>query len=108
MKTSVMKAIALILSADAELLDILSVTAEMSLQSSLIALLLGVAGFFMDMRLLPAVFTVDMGLNFRQHTCQIILFVKAAIDMRMQHKVGDTALRLAVFIKTFTCMFMDA
>ena len=42
MKTSVMKAIALILSADAELLDILSVTAEMSLQSSLIALLLGV------------------------------------------------------------------
>jgi len=42
MKTSVMKAIALILSADAELLDILSVTAQMSLQSSLIALLLGV------------------------------------------------------------------
>lgn len=41
MKTSVMKAIALILSADAELLDILSVTAEMSLQSSIFALLLG-------------------------------------------------------------------
>ena len=36
-----MKAIALILSADAELLDILGVTAEMSLQSSVIALLLG-------------------------------------------------------------------
>ena len=41
MKTSVMKAIALILSADAELLDILSVTAEMSIQSSMIALLIG-------------------------------------------------------------------
>ena len=41
MKTSVMKAIALIVSADAELLDILSVTAEVSLQSSVIALLLG-------------------------------------------------------------------
>ena len=41
MKTSVMKAIALILSADAELLDILSVTAEVSLQSSIIALILG-------------------------------------------------------------------
>ena len=36
-----MKAIALILSADAELLDILSVTAEMSIQSSVFALLLG-------------------------------------------------------------------
>ena len=42
MKTSIMKAIALILSADAELLDILGVTAEMSLQSSVIALLIGV------------------------------------------------------------------
>ena len=42
MKTSVMKAIQLILSADPELLDILLVTAEMSLQSSIIALLLGV------------------------------------------------------------------
>ena len=41
MKTSVMKAIALILSADAELLDILAVTAEMSIQSSIIALLIG-------------------------------------------------------------------
>ena len=41
MKTSVMKAIALILSADAELLDILSVTAEMSIQSSILALLIG-------------------------------------------------------------------
>ena len=41
MKTSVIKAIQLILSMDAELLDILSVTAEMSLQSSVIALLLG-------------------------------------------------------------------
>ena len=42
MQTALGKAIALILSADAELLNILSVTAEMSLQSSLIALLLGV------------------------------------------------------------------
>ena len=41
MKTSLMKAIELILSADAELLDILSVTAQMSLQSSVFALLLG-------------------------------------------------------------------
>ena len=36
-----MKAIALILSADAELLDILSVTAQMSIQSSIFALLIG-------------------------------------------------------------------
>ena len=43
MGTALQKAIALILSADAELLNILSVTARMSLQSSLIALLLGVA-----------------------------------------------------------------
>ena len=42
MGTALHKAIALILSADAELLKILSVTARMSLQSSLIALLLGV------------------------------------------------------------------
>ncbi len=42
MKTALMKAISLILSADAELLNILKVTAQMSLQSSLIALLLGV------------------------------------------------------------------
>ena len=41
MKTSVIKAIQLILSADAELLDILGVTAEMSIQSSIIALLIG-------------------------------------------------------------------
>ena len=41
MKTSLLKAIALILSADAELLDILSVTAEMSLHSSIFALLIG-------------------------------------------------------------------
>ena len=41
MKTSVMKAIALILSADAELIDILGVTAEMSIQSSILALLIG-------------------------------------------------------------------
>ena len=41
MKTSVLKAIALIASADAELLNILGVTAEMSLQSSVYALLLG-------------------------------------------------------------------
>jgi len=42
MQSALEKAIALILSADAELLDILSVTAEMSIQSSLIALILGV------------------------------------------------------------------
>ena len=41
MKTSVIKAIQLILSADAELLDILGVTAEMSIQSSIFALLIG-------------------------------------------------------------------
>ena len=41
MKTSVVKAIQLILSMDAELLDILGVTAEMSLQSSVLALLIG-------------------------------------------------------------------
>ena len=41
MKTSVMKAIALILAADAELLNILRVTAQMSLRSSVFALLLG-------------------------------------------------------------------
>ena len=42
MGTALQKAMALILSADAELLNILSVTARMSLQSSLIALMLGV------------------------------------------------------------------
>ena len=42
MGTALQKAMALILSADAELLNILSVTARMSLQSSLIALILGV------------------------------------------------------------------
>ena len=41
MKTSVIKAIQLIFSMDAELLDILGVTAEMSLQSSVFALLIG-------------------------------------------------------------------
>ena len=41
MKTSLIKAIQLILSADAELLDILGVTAEMSIQSSILALLIG-------------------------------------------------------------------
>lgn len=42
MGSALHKAMALILSADAELLNILSVTARMSLQSSLIALVLGV------------------------------------------------------------------
>ena len=42
MQTALAKALALILSADAELLNILSVTAKMSLQSSVLALLLGV------------------------------------------------------------------
>lgn len=42
MKSALMKAIALILSGDAELIHILRVTAEMSLQSSVLALLLGV------------------------------------------------------------------
>lgn len=42
LKTSVIKAVELILSADPELLNILSVTARMSLQSSFLALLLGV------------------------------------------------------------------
>ena len=42
MQTALGKAIALILSKDAELLDILGMTARMSLQSSIIALLLGV------------------------------------------------------------------
>ncbi len=41
MKTSILKAIELILSLDAELLNILSVTAQMSLQSSVLALLIG-------------------------------------------------------------------
>ena len=41
MLTSINKAIELILTLDAELLDILSVTAEMSLQSSVLALLIG-------------------------------------------------------------------
>ena len=42
MGIALQKAIALILSADAQLMNILNVTAQMSLQSSLIALLLGV------------------------------------------------------------------
>ena len=41
MKTSLIKAVELILSADAELLNILSVTARMSIQSSVFALLIG-------------------------------------------------------------------
>ena len=41
MKTSIIKAIELILSLDAELLNILNVTAQMSLQSSVLALLIG-------------------------------------------------------------------
>ena len=41
MNTAFMKAVSLILSRDAELLNILSVTAKMSLQSSILALLLG-------------------------------------------------------------------
>ena len=41
MKTSILKAIALIFSADPELLDILGVTAEMSIQSSVLALIIG-------------------------------------------------------------------
>lgn len=41
MKTSILKAISLIMSGDAELINILNVTARMSLQSSIIALLLG-------------------------------------------------------------------
>ena len=41
MQSALAKALALILSADAELLNILSVTARMSLQSSILALLLG-------------------------------------------------------------------
>ncbi len=41
MKTSILKAIELILSMDAELLNILSVTAKMSLSSSVLALLIG-------------------------------------------------------------------
>ena len=41
MKTSLIKAVELILSADAELLNILSVTARMSIQSSIFALLIG-------------------------------------------------------------------
>ena len=41
MKTSLLKALDLILSADAELVNILGVTARMSLQSSILALLIG-------------------------------------------------------------------
>ena len=42
MQSALAKAIALIVSADAELLNILSVTAKMSIQSSIIALIIGV------------------------------------------------------------------
>ena len=62
MKTALEKAIQLILSGDAELLNILSVTAKMSLTSSLIALVLGVflgimlgAGTFRGRRLLAVI-----------------------------------------------------
>ena len=41
MKTAFLKALALIMSQDAELFNILSVTAKMSLRSSVIALLIG-------------------------------------------------------------------
>ena len=41
MQSALAKAIALIVSADAELLNILSVTAKMSIQSSIIALIIG-------------------------------------------------------------------
>ena len=41
MKTALLKALALILSRDAELINILTVTAKMSLQSSILALLIG-------------------------------------------------------------------
>lgn len=41
MKTALLKALALILSQDAELINILTVTAKMSLQSSILALLIG-------------------------------------------------------------------
>ena len=54
MKTSLMKAIALIVSADPELLNILGVTAKMSLQSSVFALLLGVPmGIFLGSARFP-------------------------------------------------------
>ena len=42
MRTAIRKAIALILSKDAELLNVLGTTARMSLSSSLVALLIGV------------------------------------------------------------------
>ncbi len=42
MQTALQKAIALILGADAQLMDVLGVTAEMSIQSSVLALLIGV------------------------------------------------------------------
>ena len=42
MGTALEKALALILSCDRELIDILSVTAQMSVQSTIIALLIGV------------------------------------------------------------------
>ena len=54
MGSALQKAIALILSADAELLNILSVTARMSIQSSLLALLLGVPlGVWLGARKFP-------------------------------------------------------
>ena len=54
MGSALQKAITLILSADAELLNILSVTARMSIQSSLLALLLGVPlGVWLGARKFP-------------------------------------------------------
>ena len=54
MGSALQKAITLILSADAELLNILSVTARMSIQSSLLALLLGVPlGIWLGARKFP-------------------------------------------------------
>ena len=54
MKTSLIKAIQLILSADAELLNILQVTAKMSLQSSVLALLIGLPiGILLGSRKFP-------------------------------------------------------
>lgn len=54
MGSALQKAIALILSADAELMNILSVTARMSIQSSLLALLLGVPlGIWLGERKFP-------------------------------------------------------
>ena len=94
MQTAIAKAIALILCQDAELLNILSVTAKMSLMSSVIALLLGVplgiwlgAGKFpgrgillVANRTLQGLPPVVCGLifyilfcHFKYHTCFVLL-----------------------------------